>query len=618
MHLNNLASTEYTKQIKNNQWSDWIRTSLKVLKPPERLKVSEWANKYRVLDSKTSAEPGRWQTMRTPYLQGIMDSFNDVDVEEIIFVKPTQVGGTESLNNMLGYVIMQDPSPTLIVYPTLDLAKYTSKNRLKPMIQLSDVLNKRFFEPESNVLELQFDGMYLVLSGANSPASLASRPIRFLFMDEIDKYPSNSGREADPRALARERTKTYVSNKKIFEASTPTLKNGPIWTDWENADCQKKYYVPCPHCGNYQLFKFKNLKWKEHSTAEEASNTAYYECEECRGMITDNHKPEMLRNGEWRSIKESGCKRTAFHINAIYSPWVRFGDVAKEFVKSKDYPDLLMNFINSWLAEPWEQTEVKMDSDVVLKRESEYEEATVPDGTLLLTAGVDVQKHYFYYTIRAWGTGMTSWNVTHGMAETWDQIEYIMNLPYYDLNGKAFQVNLACIDSGDQTDDVYEFCVINQDWAVPVKGSSSPLLSRYRASVIDKVGSKATGMILYIVDGAQYKDMISARIQRPNGSGSWMVYKGCDRDYAEQIVSEEKVIERKNGRNISVWKTKTSHADNHYLDCEVYAAAAADLLHVRYLQPEERIQELPKKEIIENDYLKASENWLNTNGEWLK
>ena len=302
-------------------------------------------------------------------------------------------------------------------------------------------------------------------------------------------------------------------------------------------------------------------------------------------MITDNHKPEMLRNGEWRSIKESGCKRTAFHINAIYSPWVRFGDVAKEFVKSKDYPDLLMNFINSWLAEPWEQTEVKMDSDVVLKRESEYEEATVPDGTLLLTAGVDVQKHYFYYTIRAWGTGMTSWNVTHGMAETWDQIEYIMNLPYYDLNGKAFQVNLACIDSGDQTDDVYEFCVINQDWAVPVKGSSSPLLSRYRASVIDKVGSKAIGMILYIVDGAQYKDMISARIQRPNGSGSWMVYKGCDRDYAEQIVSEEKVIERKNGRNISVWKTKTSHADNHYLDCEVYAAAAADLLHVRYLQP---------------------------------
>ena len=603
-------------------WPDWLLESLKTLKPPERLNVSEWADKYRVLDSKTSAEPGKWSTMRTPYLKGIMDSLNDINVEEIIFVKPTQVGGTESLNNMIGYVIMQDPSPSLIVYPTLDLAKYSSKNRIQPMINLSEVLRKRYMELDSNVLELQFDGMYIVLSGANSPASLASRPIRFLFMDEIDKYPSNAGKEADPRSLARERTKTFAHNKKIFETSTPTLKNGPIWTDWLSADCQKRYYVPCPHCGHYQTLKFKNLKWQKHATPDEAENTAYYVCEECGGTITDVNKPEMLRNGEWRTEKGSGTKKTAFHINAMYSPWVKFGDVAKEFVKSKDYPDLLMNFINSWLAEPWEQTEVKMDSDIVLKRETEYEEAVVPDGTLLITAGVDVQKHYFYYTIRAWGYGMTSQNITHGMAETWDQIEYIMNIPYQDRAGKNYQVNLACIDSGDQTDDVYDFCVLNHDWAVPVKGSSSPILSRYKPSVIDKVNSKACGMILYIVDGAQYKDMISARVQRPNGSGSWMVYKGCDREYAEQIVSEEKVIEKRGGKEVSVWKTKTSHADNHYLDCEVYAAVAADLLHVRYLQPQldEQPQQNKQEDKVNDDgFIKNTDNWLGKiKGGWIR
>jgi len=148
--------------------------ALKILKPPENLTVSQWADKYRILDAKTSAEPGPWRTARTPYLQGIMDAFNDPEIEEIIFVKPTQVGGTESLQNIVGYIIAQDPSPTLIVYPTLELAEYTSKNRIQPMINLCPILLEKYQDKESKILELQFEGMYIVLSGANSPASLAS------------------------------------------------------------------------------------------------------------------------------------------------------------------------------------------------------------------------------------------------------------------------------------------------------------------------------------------------------------------------------------------------------------------------------------------------------------
>lgn len=614
---------EYTrrrKRKKKHNWPDWISKALEILKPPELLTVTQWADKYRVLDEKTSAEPGQWKTNRTPYLQEIMDAFNDPDIEEIIFCKPTQVGGTECLQNIVAFIIAQDPSSTLIVYPTLELAESISKNRLQPMIELCEKTKERYTPDDSKMLELQFDGMYLVLAGANSAASLASRPIRYLLMDEIDKFPTFAGKEADPRSLARERTKTFAHNKKIFQTSTPTRKIGPIWQEWINADDQREYFVPCPHCGHYQTLMFKQIIWPEKSTPDEAKVTAYYECESCKGMINDSDKLEMLRSGEWRSISKKGTRKTAFHLNAIYSPWLRFGDVAYEFLKSKDFPELLMNFVNSWLAEPWEQTEVKMDSDKILERQSEYEEGVVPNGTLLITAGVDVQRGHFYWTIRAWGTSMTSWNIAHGIAETWDEVEYIMNLPYKDKNGSTYQVNLCAVDSGDQTDDVYDFCVINQEWAVPVKGSSKPLLGRYNISTIEKVDSKAYGMRLYIVDGGQYKDMIAGRVRRPNGLGSWMVFKGCDREYAEQLCSEEKVIEKKGGREVEVWKPKSSHTANHYLDAEVYAALAADLLHVRYLQigSEQPAPVQPQPQQQESGFIKSSDNWIKNKGGWIR
>lgn len=617
-----MESINHREKNTNIKWPDWLNEALTSFKPPEKLTVSEWADKHRVLDTKTSAEPGQWRTARTPYLQGIMDAFNDVDIEEIIFVKPTQVGGTEGLNNIVGFIIEQDPSPTMIVYPTDKMAEYTSFNRLQPMIDLCTVLKERYLKNESKLLELQFDGMYVVLSGANSPSSLASRPIRFLLMDEVDKYPASAGKEADPRSLARERTKTFPHNKKIFQTSTPTRKNGPIWQEWENADDKRKYYVPCPHCGHFQTLRFKQIKWPESAkTPEEAQATAYYECEQCRGAITDGHKQFMIRSGRWESEKKIGTRKTAFHLNAIYSPWVRFGDVAYEFLKSKDFPELLMNFINSWLAEPWEQTEVKMNSDIVLERQTEYEELVVPDGTMLITAGIDVQKDYFYYTVRAWGIGMTSWNITHGMAETWDQLEYIMNMPYQDQHGTIYQVNLGAIDSGARTDEVYDFCAMNQDWAIPVKGSSTPIHSKYRITTIDKVDSKAYGLRLYLVDGDQYKDLIAGRLNRPNGTGSWMVYKGCDRDYAEQICAEEKQRIKKGDREIEKWVPKGSHVANHYFDAEVYAAMAADLLHVRYLHLNEHQQssEAPKVEKQQApDFIKNTESWIQQKGGWIR
>ncbi|MEC0234064.1 phage terminase large subunit family protein [Paenibacillus kribbensis] len=605
-----------------SKWADWLAEALSVLRPPEKLTVSDWADKYRLLDSKTSAEPGQWSTDRTPYLRGIMDSFTDPRVEEIIFLKPTQVGGTECLNNMLGYVIAQDPNPALVVYPIDTLAQFTSENRLQPMIELSPALRSRYHANRSKDLELQFDGMYAVIAGANSPASLSSRPARYLFMDEVDKYPRTAGKEADPRALARERTKTFPHNKKIMQTSTPTVRSGPIWRAWEAADIKLQYYVPCPHCGQYQTLKFAggsgHIKFDSKQDLETIRETAYYECAHCRGAIRDAHKPAMLRAGEWRTPDGlTGRKRkTGFWLNALYSPWVRFGDAAVEFLTSKRAgPEELMNFINSWLAEPWENTQIKLNSDKVLEKDSGYEEGVVPDKTILLTGGVDVQKDRFYYTIRAWGEGMSSQNIRHGVVETWAQIEDVMNISYCARDGTEYFVNLCAIDSGYNADDTYTFCVNNSEWAVAVKGSNTALPSKFKLSKIDREERGMYGISLYHVDGGYYKDFISNRMVRKNDEpGGWFVYTGCDLEYAEQVTAEEKVIEKRGRNDYEVWRPKTAHADNHYLDTEVYAAFAADCLGIRYMRFEEKPE--PKKEVSTKPAKQNS--WVGGgNGSWL-
>ncbi|WP_201787701.1 phage terminase large subunit family protein [Rummeliibacillus stabekisii] len=244
------------------EWPDYISDALKVLTPPEKLTVSEWAEKYRILDSKSSARPGPWRNHVTPYLKEIMDEFNSIETEEIIFIKPTQVGGTEALNNALGYVVMQDPSPVMIVYPTEPLAEHVSENRLQPMLKLQPELKKRFNELRTSKLEIQCEDMFIALAGSNSPSGLSSRPVKYVLLDEVDKYPGASKKEADPIKLAKERTKTFP-DRKIFLASTPTLRTGHIWKAKENADIEKHYFVPCPHCGDYIELKLQQIKWSQ-------------------------------------------------------------------------------------------------------------------------------------------------------------------------------------------------------------------------------------------------------------------------------------------------------------------------------------------------------------------
>ncbi len=630
-------------RLRKYECKAYQKSALEYLNPPEDMKVSEWAERYRMLDSKTSAEPGPWNNSRTPYLVEIMDELLNYETEEIIFCKCTQVGGTEVELNMLGYAAQQDPAPIEVVYPTETLANSISEKRIKPMIENTPTLYQKYDKNSGN-LELDFDDMFIKLVWSNSPSGLASFAMKYLFLDEVDKYPGASKKEADPISLAKERTKTF-RNSKVYITSTPTIRTNHIWKAKEGADAEKHFFIPCPHCGEFIELKFDNLKWpgkdkdlveaygedaiKEKlgalepvDEAEGLSNAdraefAFYVCQECGCVISDAQKQQAVKKGRWEIVKKKTrfVKKVCFWINVLYSPFVRFSEIAKEFMDSKDDPERLQNFVNSWLAEPWEDTKLKTSKELVLERQTELPEFIVPGWAKLLTGGVDVQENCVYWTIRAWGDYVTSQNIAHGQAYNLAEVVCIMNLEYKIEGGGVAVVNLCFIDSGYEADAVYDFCVDNMDWAKPAKGSSNPMQSHFKISTVNREASRAYGMELVIVDGGKYKDMIASRMHKKNGRASWMVYQGCDEEYAAQVTAEHKILVKNgNAKPRLEWVPKHSHADNHYLDAEVYAMAAADTLGVRmlHLQGEQQQAQPEKKE-----QYTPEEEWISQNESWL-
>jgi len=565
---------------------------------PVKMTVSEWSDQFRRLDVKTSAEPGQWATARTPYLKGIMDAFTDPYVDEITVMAASQVGKTEAMYNMLGFIIDQDPGPTLMVSPRADDAKSVSYNRVRPMIECSPVLSKYIPVNTDDItkLEYHFDRMILYFAGSNSPADLASRPIRYLFLDEVDKYPKFSGREADPIKLASERQKTFW-NKKTVKVSTPTTREGYIFREYDKSD-QRRFHVPCPHCGKKQVLLFGQIKWpKEESSAERIKNNrlAWYECSHCKKRIDDIHKQKMMLSGEWISEKGEHNRNRGFWVSSLYSPWLTWSDIASEFLKSKDYVELLMNFVNSWLAEVWEEKIEETTVDKVRNLARDYDQGVVPDEVLVLTAGVDVQKDHFYYVIRGWGYYEESWLIRADRVEYWDDIiDCLFKTEYRRVSSaETLNVYMSCIDSGFRTDEVYRFCREWPDKTKAIKGLEEITGGRfYRANKIDinsRTGAVIPGgLVLWNLNVTQYKDKINRLVTSKN-PGKWHIFKNPADDYLMQFTSEHKVLirNRTTGKAKEVWQKKKEAAANHYLDAEVYALAAADIIRALNMRKED-------------------------------
>lgn len=513
-----------------------------------------------------------------------MDAFSDPSVHTVVVMSSAQVGKTEIVNNVVGYHVDQDPAPILLIQPTLDMAEAWSKDRLAPMVRDTPALRGRIADPRSRdsgntLLHKKFAGGHITIAGANSPSSLASRPIRIFLGDEVDRYPVSAGTEGDPVSLGRKRTATFW-NRKVGLFSTPTIKGASrIEMAWEESD-QRRYYVPCPHCGEHQTLKFRGgIHWDEGKP-----ETAYYVCEHCGAVITEADKPRMLRRGKWVMEKPDVRGIAGFHINELYSPWRRWSEVVADFLSAKRSPETLKTWVNTSLGETWEDAAEKADPDTLMARRENYGPDSLPGDVLLLTAGVDVQGDRLELEIVGWRSGHEdeppeSWGVEYrvlygdpAQPEVWRQLDELLKSTYAVEDGRRLRIRAACVDSGGHhTAQVYAFCqprIGRRIFAIKGAAGNKPIWPK-KAGLSRKHGGQVWSIG---VDAA--KDAIYARLRIATpGPGYLHIPADYDEAWAKMLTAEKVRTRYSRGHPVREW-IKPEGARNEALDCRVYAMAA--------------------------------------------
>lgn len=558
----------------------------KTLSPPPLLTVSEWADRYRKLSAEASAEPGQWNTDRAPYQRTIMDAINNAECEEVVIMSSAQVGKTEILNNIIGYYIDYDPSPILCLQPTLEMAQTFSKDRLAPMLRDTPALRGRVKDVKSKdsgntILHKKFPGGHITMVGANSAQGLASRPIKIVLMDEIDRYPASAGTEGNPIKLAEKRTTTFWNRKKI-KVSTPTIKGiSQIESEYELSS-KEQWCVPCPCCGRYQPYEWGRIHFSDVTM----------ECKFCSERFTEVEWKE--NTGKFIAQNPQNKKKRGFHLNEMASPWKPWEDIIADFreaqrdMKEKGNVEKMKVWINTSLGETWEEKGESADDDVLLKRRELYT-ADLPDGVLLITAGVDVQDDRFEIEVTGWGKGYESWGIKyhkiHGdmeKEETWDKLEQFLDTEYYFENKNSLLIANTCIDTGGHfTTQCYKWLKKmgkKQKRIYGIKGMGGhglPLINKISTNNVEKIRIFMLG-----VDSG--KEILMTRLKTVDiGPGYCHFPINADRGYNETYIkgltSEQRVIHFKDGRPVLKW-VKKSGTRNEPLDLRNYSTAAAEIL----------------------------------------
>lgn len=559
----------------------------KIIAPPPILKISEWADRYRRLSAEASAEPGQWNTDRAPYQKEIMNAVNDNECGEVIIMSSAQVGKTEIILNILGYFIDYDPAPIMVVQPTLEMAQTFSKDRLAPMIRDTPVLKSKVRDArskisENTILHKKFPGGHITIVGANSAAGLASRPIRVLLCDEVDRYPASAGAEGSPVELAEKRTNTFWNRKKI-KVSTPTIKNvSKIESEYEKSSMEE-WCLPCPCCGEYQPLNWRQIKFEDITM----------ECKYCGERFTEVE----WKSGKGKYIAGNNNKKVrGFHLNELASPWKRWDEIIDDFKKAKENSkkmgsqEPLKVWINTALGETWEEKGESVNESSISQR-CEVFDSELPKGVLILTAGVDVQKDRFEIEIVGWGRGYESWGIKYEKLfcdmtkqSAWDFLEEYLQKEYYFADGTGLLVACTFIDTGGlYTTDTYKFLKNmnrKQRNIFGIKGMGGmglPLL--YKSSVNN---SEKVRIFILGVDAGKEMIMSRLRIKEPSSGYCHFpksVEKGYDEEYFKGLTSEQRVIKnKKNGDRELIWVKKSNSVRNEPLDIRNYATAAVELL----------------------------------------
>lgn len=591
----------------------------RVWKSPPKLTVSEWADRHRHLSGEASAEPGQWVTARAEYQRGIMDAASDPSIETIVFMKSAQVGATEIINNIVGYHIDQDPSPMLVLQPTVEMAQTWSKDRLAPMLRDTPRLKGKVHvsgrrDSQNTLLNKRFPGGHITMTGSNAPASLASRPIRLVLCDEVDRYPASSGTEGDPVSLAKKRAATFW-NRKIILTSTPTEAGASrIEMEFEQSD-KRYFYVPCPHCGHIQRLVWRNVTWQKDEDGKGIPETAQYACDGCGVLWSEKERLLAIRQGEWIA-ENPGGSRAGFHLSELYSPWSSLDTVVRAFLEAKGNSELLKTWVNTSLGESWEDRGERIDQTSLYARREDYP-AAVPADALVLTAGIDVQRDRLEMEVVAWGEGEESWNVDYRVIPgdtaqdaVWQDLEDALHVSYRHEYGTDLHIAAAVIDSGDQTSRVYQF--VRQSAHPRIfagKGIAGP--GRPVVKVSRKRTGKATRDVdLYQIGVDDAKATIYARLQIAEpGPGYCHFPMGRDAEYFDQMTAEQLQTKYRRGFPVKEWVKIRKR--NEALDTRVYAFAALRILSPVWSSISKRLDDRvnPKRaeEPPVRDYLKEQQ-----------
>ena len=589
----------------------------------KRIPVSQWAEQH-IMVTRGPLEGTKWRNKTAQYLAGIMDASFFFSVEEIVLCAADQVGKTVAIDICIGYAIDRAPGPVLIVYPDEDTTKENIRGSILPMINQSPRLRKYLTgtHDDEGIKRIALRHMQIHTGWAHSAARMAHLSIKYLKLDEVDKYPETAGKkEASPISKAEKRLRTFrYSGRKTWKSSTPNIEAGPITKELNKCQMVFDYFVCCPDCGEIQYMEFIRIRVPEGQRDPEKiekENLARYECAECGSMWTDLKRDVAVRWGQWRArsevrgqrseigdqkkeegggglelfayLKEFKPKKIGFHLPSWLSHFVGLSEPVAAFFRGQTDTNELKDFLNSHAAEPWSIYGYEREEDKILALRDDRPRGIVPNGDRVscLTAGMDTQDKGFWFEIRAWGWGMSmeSWQIREGYVDSFDGLaEVIFNSRYVDVDDNEYFVRFAVHDAmGKHTSEVYDFARLHRGRMLPFqgKGSMTQPVAYSNLSFYPGTNKKIPGgLVLLRADVNFFKNQLSGKLEiKQDDPGAWHYHNETTEEWARQMCAE--VIDEKKG----VWINPKDRA-NHGWDCSVYNLVAADVIGVKFMRKE--------------------------------
>lgn len=525
----------------------------------------------------------------------MLDAPDDPNVGEVVLMWASQVTGkTETLNNMVGYTIDIDPCPILNLQPTLEMGETWSKDRLATMLRDTPALrgkvrDARSRDANNTILHKSFRGGHITIAGANSAASLASRPIRKIFFDEIDRYPQSAGTEGDPIALAEKRTESFPDAVKI-KTSTPTIRKiSKIEKAFEASD-KRYWFCPCPHCAHEQTLKWAQVKW---ITADELTEI-WYECENCLKPWTDPERQAAIRAGKWKATAPFRGTR-GYHLNGIYCLFApqkpfknRLQQMVAGFLKAKEGGKYtLMVWVNTFLAETWEDETEVIESSGLMARREDYTTDALPDAIKVVSAGLDVQGNRIEVEVDGWSDGEESWGIEYRVfagdtlkPKVWAEVDmYLQGTRWKTENGRELKIDAAALDTGFRPQQVYHFAKPRfglRFWAI--KGENK----RGKPLISTMTRSNRMRCPVYRIGTDTAKDIIYGRLRLNEPGPGFMHYTRAESSHFDQEYFKMLTAERLHTKTIRGYPVRSYEKDpgarNEAIDLRVYSLAALAIL----------------------------------------